>query len=45
MHDPEDSVQGRGYIATESYVAKPVPLIFIYPIQNNEQKPSCSHGS
>ena len=37
VQDPEDFVQGHGYIATESYVVKPTPLIFIYPIQNKQQ--------
>ena len=37
MQDPEDFVQGHGYIATESYVVKPTPLIFIYSIQNKQQ--------
>ena len=45
VQDPEDFVQGHGYIATESYVVKPTPLIFIYSIQNNEHKTFRSYGN
>ena len=32
----DDYIQGEGYIATESYVCKPDPLIFIYKQEEND---------
>ena len=31
----DDYIQGEGYIATESYVCRPDPLIFIYKEDND----------
>ena len=33
----DEYIQGRGYIAVESYVAKPEPLIFIYKQEKNDR--------
>ena len=32
----DDYIQGEGYIAVESYVSKPEPLIFIYKQEDND---------
>ncbi len=32
----DDYIQGEGYIATESYVCKPDPLIFIYKQEEDD---------
>ncbi len=32
----DEYIQGEGYIATESYVCKPDPLIFIYKQEDND---------
>ena len=32
----DDYIQGQGYIAIESYVYKPEPLIFIYKQEDND---------
>ena len=32
----EEDIQGEGYIAIESYVGRPDPLIFIYKQKDND---------
>ena len=32
----DEYIQGKGYVAVESYVAKPEPLIFIYKQEEDD---------